>query len=215
MFAQAILNIWNGTSVSSLFDTDTLVPIYEGMYSRVRDRRGACEHAPYRASASDQDACPCIRIIHRQTGVRRSCRTRTRPRRTEPVAGKRSTRSVPREALHLSMSWTQLSRQVLVLRQLPCGQRARLIDHRRPASSRSVLDRVALSARIETLVAGDLGEAAGHAEGRSRRRAIHPQDAGAQRGDGGRVVRHRRQVARRARDLDLGRLTPRQACARG
>ena len=34
MFAQAILNIWNGTSVSSLFDADTLVPIYEGMYSR-------------------------------------------------------------------------------------------------------------------------------------------------------------------------------------
>jgi len=34
MFAQAILNIWNGTSVSSLFDTETLVPIYEGMYQR-------------------------------------------------------------------------------------------------------------------------------------------------------------------------------------
>ncbi|KFI31519.1 phosphoribosylpyrophosphate synthetase [Haematobacter massiliensis] len=34
MFAQAILNIWNGTSVSSLFDTNTLVPIYEGMYPR-------------------------------------------------------------------------------------------------------------------------------------------------------------------------------------
>jgi len=34
MFAQAVLNIWNGTSVSSLFETDTLVPIYEGMYSR-------------------------------------------------------------------------------------------------------------------------------------------------------------------------------------
>ena len=34
MFAQAILNIWNGTSVSSLFETETLVPIYEGMYSR-------------------------------------------------------------------------------------------------------------------------------------------------------------------------------------
>jgi ribose-phosphate pyrophosphokinase len=32
MFAQAILNIWNGTSVSSLFETETLVPIYEGMY---------------------------------------------------------------------------------------------------------------------------------------------------------------------------------------
>lgn len=32
MFAQAILNIWNGTSVSSLFDTDTLGPIYEGLY---------------------------------------------------------------------------------------------------------------------------------------------------------------------------------------
>ncbi|MDE3238419.1 MAG: ribose-phosphate pyrophosphokinase [Paracoccaceae bacterium] len=34
MFAQAILNIWNGTSVSSLFEADTLAPIYEGMYSR-------------------------------------------------------------------------------------------------------------------------------------------------------------------------------------
>ncbi len=32
MFAQAILNIWNGTSVSSLFDTETLGPIYEGLY---------------------------------------------------------------------------------------------------------------------------------------------------------------------------------------
>ncbi|SDE39254.1 ribose-phosphate pyrophosphokinase [Limimaricola pyoseonensis] len=32
MFAQAILNIWNGTSVSSLFEHETLVPIYEGMY---------------------------------------------------------------------------------------------------------------------------------------------------------------------------------------
>ena len=35
MFAQAILNIWNGTSVSSLCDADTLSPIYEGMYSRI------------------------------------------------------------------------------------------------------------------------------------------------------------------------------------
>jgi ribose-phosphate pyrophosphokinase len=34
VFAQAILNIWNGTSVSSLFETQTLGPIYEGMYSR-------------------------------------------------------------------------------------------------------------------------------------------------------------------------------------
>jgi ribose-phosphate pyrophosphokinase len=34
MFAQAILNIWNGTSVSSLFEVDTLSPIYEGMYVR-------------------------------------------------------------------------------------------------------------------------------------------------------------------------------------
>jgi ribose-phosphate pyrophosphokinase len=32
IFAQAILNIWNGTSVSSLFETETLIPIYEGMY---------------------------------------------------------------------------------------------------------------------------------------------------------------------------------------
>jgi ribose-phosphate pyrophosphokinase len=35
MFAQAILNIWNGTSVSSLFEVETLTPIYEGMYSRI------------------------------------------------------------------------------------------------------------------------------------------------------------------------------------
>ena len=34
MFAQAILNIWNGTSVSSLFDPATLEPIYEGLYAR-------------------------------------------------------------------------------------------------------------------------------------------------------------------------------------
>lgn len=34
IFAQAILNIWSGTSVSSLFETETLTPIYEGLYSR-------------------------------------------------------------------------------------------------------------------------------------------------------------------------------------
>ena len=34
LFAQAILNTWNGTSVSSLFDMETLAPIYEGFYSR-------------------------------------------------------------------------------------------------------------------------------------------------------------------------------------
>lgn len=33
VFAQAILNIWNGTSVSSLFDPTTLEPLYEGMYA--------------------------------------------------------------------------------------------------------------------------------------------------------------------------------------
>ena len=33
MFAQAIQNIWHGTSVSSLFDHETLEPIYDGMYS--------------------------------------------------------------------------------------------------------------------------------------------------------------------------------------
>jgi len=33
IFAQAILNIWSGTSVSSLFETETLGPIYEGTYS--------------------------------------------------------------------------------------------------------------------------------------------------------------------------------------
>ncbi|MEM8978408.1 MAG: ribose-phosphate pyrophosphokinase [Pseudomonadota bacterium] len=33
IFAQAILNISNGTSVSSLFQSDTLGPIYEGLYA--------------------------------------------------------------------------------------------------------------------------------------------------------------------------------------
>ncbi|QBF30892.1 ribose-phosphate pyrophosphokinase [Thalassococcus sp. S3] len=33
VFAQAILNIWNGTSVSSLFEATTLTPIYETLYS--------------------------------------------------------------------------------------------------------------------------------------------------------------------------------------
>jgi ribose-phosphate pyrophosphokinase len=33
IFAQAILNIWNGTSVSSLFEDSTLNPIYESLYS--------------------------------------------------------------------------------------------------------------------------------------------------------------------------------------
>ena len=33
MFAQAILNIWSGTSVSSLFDAETLEPIYESMHA--------------------------------------------------------------------------------------------------------------------------------------------------------------------------------------
>jgi ribose-phosphate pyrophosphokinase len=34
IFAQAVLNIWSGTSVSSLFDPETLGPIYEAMYPR-------------------------------------------------------------------------------------------------------------------------------------------------------------------------------------
>ncbi|WP_417249413.1 ribose-phosphate pyrophosphokinase [Celeribacter sp.] len=33
LFAQAIINTWNGTSVSSLFENRTLVPLYEGLYS--------------------------------------------------------------------------------------------------------------------------------------------------------------------------------------
>lgn len=32
LFAQGIINTWNGTSVSSLFENETLVPLYEGMY---------------------------------------------------------------------------------------------------------------------------------------------------------------------------------------
>ena len=35
IFAQAILNIWNGTSVSSLFETKTLEPIYDGQLQRL------------------------------------------------------------------------------------------------------------------------------------------------------------------------------------
>ena len=33
IFAQAILNIWGGTSVSSLFEHETLQPLYETLYS--------------------------------------------------------------------------------------------------------------------------------------------------------------------------------------
>lgn len=33
MFAQAIMSIWNGTSVSSLFEMESLQPVYEGLYS--------------------------------------------------------------------------------------------------------------------------------------------------------------------------------------
>jgi ribose-phosphate pyrophosphokinase len=33
IFTQAIMNIWNGTSVSSLFDDNTLGPIYDGTYA--------------------------------------------------------------------------------------------------------------------------------------------------------------------------------------
>lgn len=35
IFAQAILNIWNGTSVSSLFEAGSLEPIYEGLLGPV------------------------------------------------------------------------------------------------------------------------------------------------------------------------------------
>ena len=34
IFAQAILNIWNGTSVSSLFETSSLEPLYEGRFAQ-------------------------------------------------------------------------------------------------------------------------------------------------------------------------------------
>ncbi|MGR3289702.1 MAG: phosphoribosylpyrophosphate synthetase, partial [Paracoccaceae bacterium] len=33
LFSQALINIWSGTSVSSLFDHAALEPIYDGMYS--------------------------------------------------------------------------------------------------------------------------------------------------------------------------------------
>jgi len=35
LFGQAILNISNGTSVSSLFDSSTLAPIYEALYPSI------------------------------------------------------------------------------------------------------------------------------------------------------------------------------------
>jgi len=34
IFAQAIINIWNGTSVSSLFETSALEPLYEGRFAQ-------------------------------------------------------------------------------------------------------------------------------------------------------------------------------------
>lgn len=34
LFAQAILNTWSGTSISSLIEVSTLAPIYEGMYGQ-------------------------------------------------------------------------------------------------------------------------------------------------------------------------------------
>ncbi|MGR3756132.1 MAG: ribose-phosphate pyrophosphokinase [Tranquillimonas sp.] len=33
IFAQAILNTWHGTSISSLLEVETLIPVYEGLYS--------------------------------------------------------------------------------------------------------------------------------------------------------------------------------------
>ncbi|WP_050928342.1 ribose-phosphate pyrophosphokinase [Aestuariivita boseongensis] len=33
IFAQAILNIWHGTSVSSLFEAETLTPVYENLFA--------------------------------------------------------------------------------------------------------------------------------------------------------------------------------------
>jgi len=38
ILAQAILNIWNGTSVSSLFEAESLEPIYEGVLGRAAGR---------------------------------------------------------------------------------------------------------------------------------------------------------------------------------
>ncbi|WP_308915389.1 ribose-phosphate pyrophosphokinase [Jannaschia sp. LMIT008] len=45
LMAQAILNIWNGTSVSSLFDQQTLEPIYENLYPAGYDGRSLLERA--------------------------------------------------------------------------------------------------------------------------------------------------------------------------
>ncbi len=41
MFAQAILNTWSGTSVSSLFDLDTIGPLYEWRYDLPAERARA------------------------------------------------------------------------------------------------------------------------------------------------------------------------------
>lgn len=35
IFAQAISNIWSGTSVSSLFEAENLLPIYEGLFPKI------------------------------------------------------------------------------------------------------------------------------------------------------------------------------------
>ncbi|MEM9524526.1 MAG: phosphoribosylpyrophosphate synthetase, partial [Pseudomonadota bacterium] len=33
IFTQAITNVWSGTSVSSLFEKESLAPIYDGFYA--------------------------------------------------------------------------------------------------------------------------------------------------------------------------------------
>ncbi len=89
MFAQAILNIWNGTSVSSLFDHETLMPIYEGFYS------GLCTPDPY--------AKRRMRCADCSTGPRKSWpwttthgrATRARPR-SGPASSHRCRCSPPR-----------------------------------------------------------------------------------------------------------------------
>lgn len=43
VFAQAILNIWGGMSVSSLFETVNLAPIYEGLYTTPADESGSAK----------------------------------------------------------------------------------------------------------------------------------------------------------------------------
>ena len=112
----------------------------------------------------------------------------------------------PAAVFSSTMSCDQLFRQRPCPRAAPWPPANAPRRSCRPAACRSVpRPASALFGQHRHARRGDLGKAAGHAIGLHALRATRAQDAGAQRGDGGRMPLHRRQVARRTGDLHLGR----------